>query len=154
MTIICYFNSPWVQGNEYMPFSGCHICGAYCWIRTSDLLVQSLALTARNWLAREQHVFLWWKQQMYLAGGFNISHNICTWLCCALFCCGYINSFCPSDATWRQRSGSTLAKVMACCLTAPSNYQNQCCLDINGIHPSAISQKMHKIYMIYWQKKS
>ena len=25
----------------------------------------------------------------------------------------------PSDATWRQRSGSILAQVMACCLTAP-----------------------------------
>ena len=34
----------------------------------------------------------------------------------------------PSDATWRQRSGSTLAQVIACCLTAPSHYLNQCWL--------------------------
>ena len=27
------------------------------------------------------------------------------------------NSLWPSDAIWRQRSGSTLAQVMACCLT-------------------------------------
>ena len=27
----------------------------------------------------------------------------------------------PSNAIWRQRSGSTLAQVMACCLTAPSH---------------------------------
>ena len=33
----------------------------------------------------------------------------------------------PSDTIWRQRSGSTLAQVMACCLTAPSHYLNQCC---------------------------
>ena len=32
----------------------------------------------------------------------------------------------PSDTIWRQRSGSTLAPVMACCLTAPSHYLNQC----------------------------
>ena len=32
----------------------------------------------------------------------------------------------PDDAIWRQRSGSTLAQVMACCLTAPSHYLNQC----------------------------
>ena len=35
-----------------------------------------------------------------------------------------INSLWPSDAVWRQRSGSTLAQVMACCLTAPSHYLN------------------------------
>ena len=34
----------------------------------------------------------------------------------------------PSDAIWQQRSGSTLAQVMACCLTAPSHYLNQCWL--------------------------
>ena len=32
----------------------------------------------------------------------------------------------PSDATWRHGSGSTLAQVMACCLTTPSHCLNQC----------------------------
>ena len=32
----------------------------------------------------------------------------------------------PSDAIWRQRSGSTLAQAKAFCLTAPSHYLNQC----------------------------
>ena len=36
-----------------------------------------------------------------------------------------VNSLWHSDAIWRQRSGSTLAKVMACCLTSPSHYLNQ-----------------------------
>ena len=35
-------------------------------------------------------------------------------------------SFWPNDALWRRRSGSTLAQVMACCLTATSHYMNQC----------------------------
>ena len=39
-----------------------------------------------------------------------------------------VNSLGPSDAIWRQRSGSPLAHVMACCLTAPSHYPNQCWL--------------------------
>ena len=30
----------------------------------------------------------------------------------------WFNSFGPNDAIWRQRSGSTLAQVMACCQTA------------------------------------
>ena len=43
------------------------------------------------------------------------------------------NSLRPSDAIWRQRTGSTLAQVMACCLTAPSYYLNQCWLIISKV---------------------
>ena len=38
------------------------------------------------------------------------------------------NSLRPSDAIWRHKSRTTLAQVMACCLTAPSHYLNQCWL--------------------------
>ena len=41
------------------------------------------------------------------------------------------NSLEPSDAIWRQRTRSTLAQVMACCLPAPSHYLNQCWLIMN-----------------------
>ena len=37
----------------------------------------------------------------------------------------------PADAIWRQRSGSILAHVMACCLMTPSHYLNQCWLIIS-----------------------
>ena len=37
-----------------------------------------------------------------------------------------INSLGPSDAIWRWGSWSTQVQVMACCLTAPSHYLNQC----------------------------
>ena len=40
------------------------------------------------------------------------------------------NSLWPSDDIWRHKSESTLAQVMACCLTAPSHYLNQCWLII------------------------
>ena len=51
---------------------------------------------------------------------------------------GYINPLWPSDPIWQPRSGSTLAQVMACCLTAPSHYLNQCWPIINKVqwHPS------------------
>ena len=39
-----------------------------------------------------------------------------------------LNTLWPSDVIWRYRTGSTLAQVMACCLTAPSHYLNQCWL--------------------------
>ena len=39
----------------------------------------------------------------------------------------------PSDVIWRQGSGSTLAQVMACCLTAPCHYLNQCWLIISKV---------------------
>ena len=40
----------------------------------------------------------------------------------------------PSDAIWRHWSGSTLAQLMACCLTAPSHYLNQCWCIISKVH--------------------
>ena len=36
-----------------------------------------------------------------------------------------VNSLRPGDDIWGQRSESTLAQVMACCLTSPSHYLNQ-----------------------------
>ena len=38
------------------------------------------------------------------------------------------NSLRPNDVIWWHRSRSTLAQVMACCLTTPSHYLNQCWL--------------------------
>ena len=43
------------------------------------------------------------------------------------------NSLRPSDTIWRQRTGSTLAQVVACCLTTPSHYMNQCWLIITKV---------------------
>ena len=43
------------------------------------------------------------------------------------------NSLWPSDVIWWQGSRSTLAQVMACCLTAPSQYLNQCWLMISEV---------------------
>ena len=42
-----------------------------------------------------------------------------------------LNSLWPSDAIWQHRSGSTIAQVMACCLTGSSHYPNQCWLIIS-----------------------
>ena len=55
--------------------------------------------------------------------------SLANWRCCSS--CGslrrhvIISSLWPSDAIWWQRSESTLAQVMACCLTAPIHYLNQ-----------------------------
>ena len=40
----------------------------------------------------------------------------------------------PSNAIWRQRSGSTLAPVMACCLMTPGHYLDQHSLIISKDH--------------------
>ena len=44
-----------------------------------------------------------------------------------------LNSLRPRDSIWRWRTGSTLAQVMACCLTAPSHHLNQCWLIISKV---------------------
>ena len=43
------------------------------------------------------------------------------------------NSLGPNDAIWHWRSWSTLVQVIACCLTAPSHYLNQCRLIMSKI---------------------
>ena len=48
-----------------------------------------------------------------------------------------VNSWWPSDTIWRQRSGSTLAQVMVCCLKAPSYCLNQCWLVRNVVWPTS-----------------
>ena len=60
-------------------------------------------------------------------------HNEFTSLCFSTGIAISINSLRPSDAIWRQISGSTLAQVTACCLTAPSHYLGQCWLTISGV---------------------
>ena len=42
-----------------------------------------------------------------------------------------LNSLWPSDPIWWHSTGSTLAQVMACCLTTPSHYLDQCWLIIS-----------------------
>ena len=46
----------------------------------------------------------------------------------------WFNSLWPSDAIWRHRSRSTLAQVMACCLTASSHYLHQYWLIISKVY--------------------
>ena len=46
----------------------------------------------------------------------------------------WVNTLWPNDAIWRQRSRSTLAQVMASCLTAPSHYLSQCWFTISKVH--------------------
>ena len=59
---------------------------------------------------------------------------ICLKICYeSLVCFSAVNSLWPSDIIWRQGSRSTLAQVMACCLTAPSHYLDQCWLMINEV---------------------
>ena len=76
-----------------------------------------------SWLVRGIHWSL---------GGFPSQRASDMKLCYFLWC--QFNSLWPSDAIWRHRSGSTLAQVMACCLTAPSHYLNQCWLIISQVH--------------------
>ena len=48
-------------------------------------------------------------------------------------CIQDVHSLGPSDTIWWQRSESTLAQVMAWCLTVPSPYLNECWLIISKV---------------------
>ena len=67
----------------------------------------------------------------------------------------FVNPLWPSDAIWRQRSGSTLAQVMACYLTAPSHYLNQCWLIIRKVWTVIlIWGQFQKPYLCHQSQKS
>ena len=56
-----------------------------------------------------------------------------------------INSLWPGDVIWWQWSGSTLALVIACCLTAPSHHLNQCWHLICQVLCHSILQQVPKL---------
>ena len=56
-----------------------------------------------------------------------------------------VNSLRTSDAIWRNKSGSTSAQVMACCLTAPTHYLNQCWLQSRQV--AFTRGQFHKRYI-------
>ena len=76
-----------------------------------------------------------WRHQAIAVTNVDFSlAGFCAWEITATSPRGqWVNSLGPSDAIWRQRSGSTLAQVMACCLTAPSHYLHQCWLIISKV---------------------
>ena len=76
------------------------------------------------------------------------AHTIYAWcLSCAFVGKMILNSLRPGDAKWRQRYGSTLAQVMACCLMAPSHYLNRCWLIISEIQWHSSEDNFHKRYL-------
>ena len=63
------------------------------------------------------------------------------------------NSLWLSDNIWRHKSRSTLTRVMACCLTAPSHYLNQCWLLIKEVlwHlPKQLHSEWPSYYSVNW----
>ena len=66
----------------------------------------------------------------------------------------YVNSLWPSDAIWRERSGSTLAQVMACCLTAPRHYLNQCWIIADWTFKNKILLNFNQNTQVVFQKSA
>ena len=66
--------------------------------------------------------------------GRSIDYGLTLWL--ETFGHSLLNSFCPQGSVtiWQLRSGSTLAQIIAYCLTTPSHYLNQCGLIILKVH--------------------
>ena len=101
-------------------------------------------ITRPQWVKSHDTWIAWWKGQFMIS--FLWSAIFFTalnqWFECLDFIsmlhgfdqfCASINSLWPNDAICRHRSGSILAQVMACCLTAPSHYLNQCWLIISKV---------------------
>ena len=90
-----------------------------------------------------ENVSIWWLHHVITYGSCNRCHQkwpvrrhesfIFQWHRKTGLVRKQFNSLQPSIINCQSRSESTLAQVMACCLMAPSHYQNQCWLLIVGI---------------------
>ena len=96
------------------------------------------------------HLVKYSHMHMYLTIIINIASPQVQLPIFVLYC---LNSFWPSDAWCRQRSESTLAQVMACCLTAPSHY-NQCWLIISEVQVTFILGQCRKRCLNHQSLKS
>ena len=124
---ICTLNSLWPSDAIWQQRSGSTLAQvmAWCCQATSHYLSQCwprsllpYGVTRPQWVKSANSVgSIIEAHHKFKFCGSTGTHRICT-----------LNSLWPSDAIWQQRSGSTLAQVMACCLTAPSHYLNQCWL--------------------------
>ena len=74
----------------------------------------------------------WWHQDLtcgLMLNSLMLSNTIMLhWISCKTNAIAPITWFWPSGIIWVQRSGSTLAEVMACC-----HYLDQCCLIISDV---------------------
>ena len=61
----------------------------------------------------------------FMDHGFSAITQRRWWFSICLIRLHRVNSLWPSDTIWCQGLGSTLAQVMACCLTVSSQYLNQ-----------------------------
>ena len=89
-------------------------------------IVNCFEIWSRDWFSYSAHYLWYWKS--------NLQHwpDTTNWP---------VNSLLFTDTIWGHRS---LDRVMACCLTAPGHYQNQCWLISCGIHLKATSQDVVK----------
>ena len=74
----------------------------------------------------------WWSFCLCL-NGLNLNTGTNKALQCVTYDSSDFNSLWPSDAMKPQGTASTLGQEMACCLTAPSHYLNQCWLIISKV---------------------
>ena len=86
-----------------------------------------------------ENVSIWWRHHVIQYdwvkwNRINLSEIRPKWICpCRRSVYKVLNSSRPSDAICRHISESTLAQAMACCLTAPRHYLNQCWLIISKV---------------------
>ena len=101
-----------------------------CHVRTMQILLQDLDYKHIKHLWNGPRLSLdHWEQQV---GKLSRVNNLET-LWYEFQAIGIYQFIGPRVAIWRHRSGSTPGQVMACCLTSPNHYLNQCWVLISGV---------------------
>ena len=99
-----------------------------CWYIMSRHTYSSIIGCATWWPLLA--LLCWYRLIFFKSLQFTEIYALAMFKCIAV---AWFNSLWPSDTVWGHKSGSTLAQIMACCLTAPSHYLNQCWLIISKV---------------------
>ena len=101
-----------------------------------------------TWSEKYKILIYMWLLSYWKTGLHNRTENYCIYYDMCVY------SLWPSDTLWQHRShGLSLAQVLACCLTAPGHYLNQCWLIISKVqwHSSKCNFTRDTSAMGHWK---
>ena len=95
--------------------------------KTSKLRVTGLCVGNSPWPVNSPHKWPVTRKIFSPVTRASYAENVSIWWC------HHVKSLWPCDPNWWPSTGPTLAKIIDCCLKAPSHYLNQCWLFISKI---------------------
>ena len=144
ITLYCGIVAPYVMedlGKRWLRYNGWYVAWQYqanTWTNVDLSIYHQWALGPVACTRRQLVLMISFIKLVFKNYTFKITFMSARWQ--------WVNSWWPTDIIWWHRSGSTLAQVMACFLTAPSHYQNFCSTHLKLISQEVLNSSICKTF--------